>query len=65
MTFQERIDKTEKCHNFLQGIDLVLGTLLETRFPSWEIRTAKSHVKKAMTELERDIEKLKIMKNEK
>ncbi|MBD5585369.1 MAG: hypothetical protein HDQ88_09825 [Clostridia bacterium] len=61
MTFQERIDKTEKCRNFLQGIDLTLDVLLETRFPSWEIRTAKSHVRKAMTELDKDIEKLKQM----
>lgn len=59
MRFQERIDKTEKCWNFLQGIDLVLDTPLETRFPSLEIRTAKSHVRKAMTELEKEIHKLK------
>ena len=61
MTFQERIEKTEKCKNYLQGVELALDMLLDTRFPSWEVRTALSHVRKAMTELEKDINKLKQM----
>ena len=61
MTLQERIEKTEKTKDYLSGISLVLSELNDTRFPSWEVRTAISHVRKAITELEKDINNLKQM----
>lgn len=61
MTLQERIEKTEKTKDYLSGISLVLSDLNDTRFPSWEVRTAISHVRKAITELEKDIHNLKQM----
>lgn len=64
MKSAERIEKTTTCKNYLQGIEIALDMLLDTRFPSWEIRTALDHVRKAKVELEKEIDNLNNKTNE-